>query len=105
MNAETRDDYLEWVVEQKFVTTMEDAGWDCFKLDKLKRGRPDQLCIGPDKVIIVEFKKYGARPRKGEKLQKHYRDKYEEWGHDVRLVTGMEEMWELVEELLGEIPE
>ena len=95
------DDYLEWYVEKKFVVSMEDAGWECLKADKIKRGWSDQICFGPGpRTVIVEFKRYGARPRVGEKLQNHYRNKFKEMGFEVHKVTGMIAMERLRDRLL-----
>ncbi len=97
------DDYLEWVVEQTFVRDMEEADWDCLKADKLKRGWPDQLLFGPGpggRCVVVEFKKSGAKPRRGEKLQAYHRRRFEEKGFEVYLVTGEAEANELRDRLL-----
>ncbi len=95
------DDYLEWVVEKDFVLGLEDAGWQCLKADRMRRGWADQFCFGPGcRVVIVEFKSSGAKSRRGEKLQAHYRDTFEAMGFDVRLVIGKEEADELLAELL-----
>lgn len=95
------DDYLEWVVEQAFVRDMEEGGWDCLKTDKLKRGWPDQICFGPGpRTVVVEFKKSGAKPRRGERLQAHHRKRFEDKGYEVYLVTGQEEAESLRDRLL-----
>ena len=95
------DEYLEWVVEQAFVLDMEEAGWQCLKADKLKRGWPDQILFGPgNRTVIVEFKKLGAKPRRGERMQLHFRNLFKAMDFEVHLVTGEEEAHALRDTLL-----
>lgn len=95
------DDWLEWVVEADFVREMEDAGWQTLKGDKVKRGFPDQFCFGPNaRTVIVEFKRKGARPRRGEKLQDYYRKQFADLGFETHKITGKEEANELRDNLL-----
>ncbi len=96
------DDYLEWYVEQQFVLDMEEGGWECLKADKLKRGWTDQILFGPgERTVFVEFKRYNAKPRQGEKLQDHYHKKFRNMGFEVHKVTGQDESLRLRDQLLG----
>ncbi len=98
------DDYLEWVIEKEFVRDLEDAGWMCLKADKIKRGWSDQICFGSGpRTVIVEFKKKGAKKRKGEKLQQYYRNKFKDLGYEVHKVTGKEQANELRTKLLARV--
>ncbi len=95
------DDWLEWVVEEDFAQEMEDAGWMTLKGDKIKRGWPDRFCFGPGaRTVIVEFKRKGARKRRGEKLQDYYRKKFTDLGFETHKITGKEEANELRDSLL-----
>ena len=99
-----KESWAEWAVEQEFVREMEDAGWLTLKGDKIKRGWPDRLCFGDGpRTVIVEFKRKGARPRQGEKLQKYYRGLFEKMRYEVYLVTGKKEADELRDKLLAHV--
>lgn len=99
------DDYLEWVVEKEFVLEMEDGGWECLKADKLKRGWTDQIIFGPKKqTVFVEFKRLGAKPRRGEKLQDYYRGRFADMGFDTYKITGKRQADALRAKLLKEKP-
>lgn len=104
MSRVEEDEWLEWVVEAEFVKELEEAGWLTVKGDKVKRGYPDQFCFGPDEqVVIVEFKRNKARKnRRGEKLQKYYRDQFRGLGFTVHTVRGKEQADELRRSLLSE---
>lgn len=56
---------LEKNIERKCVEYAASCGWMHIKLDRAKRGWPDQLFLGPNRrVFLVEFKRPGevARP-------------------------------------------
>ena len=99
------DDYLEWVVEKDFVDALEEGGWETLKGDKIKKGWPDRFCFGPrehgGRTVIVEFKKKGAKKRRGEKLQDHWRGVFEKMGFTVHKITGVAEANELRDYLLA----
>lgn len=102
MSRVEEDEFLEWVVEEDFCRELEDEGWETLKADKIKRGWPDRICFGNGpQTVIVEFKRKSARARRGEKLQKYYRDLFEKMGYEVYLVTGKEEADELRTKLLA----
>lgn len=96
------DDYLEWYIEKEFILDMEDAGWLTLKADKIKRGWSDQLLFGPGpRTVVVEFKRFGAKARRGEKLQDHFRNCFSKMGFEVHKITGKEEADALKSKLLA----
>ena len=54
---------LESALEKKCVDFARSKGFLAFKLDKIARGWPDHLFLGPSKkVLVVEFKIPGQLP-------------------------------------------
>ncbi len=100
---ESKDEWLEWVVEEDFVQEIEDVGWITIKGDKIKRGFPDRFCFGPGaRTVIVEFKRKGAKKkRRGEKLQDYYRAEFRALGFETHKIVGKEEANELRNKLLA----
>jgi hypothetical protein len=96
------DEWLEWVVEEDFARELEEEGWITLKGDKVKRGFPDRFCFGPNAhTVIVEFKRKGARKRRGEKLQDYYRQQFADLGFETHKIIGKEEANELRDRLLA----
>ncbi len=55
---------LERHIEKKSVEYAKSYGWMHIKLDRAKRGWPDQLFLGPSRrVFLVEFKRPGEEAR------------------------------------------
>jgi len=102
LSEDEKDVYLEWYVEGQFVQEIEDAGWVTFKGDRVKRGFPDRFLFGPEEtVLIVEFKKTGARKnRRGEKLQDYHRAQFRKLGFRTLKCVGWDAACDLLEELL-----
>lgn len=100
---ESKDEWLEWVIEEEFAEEIEDAGWITIKGDKIKRGFPDRFCFGPGaRTVIIEFKRKGAKKkRRGEKLQDHYRGEFRALGFETHKIIGKEEANELRNKLLA----
>ena len=98
--SEVEDDYLEWYVEDKFEKALTSNGWITFKTDI--RGFPDRFCFGPDGcIVLVEFKRTGARARKGEKLQRYYEKIFRKLGFKYYKVAGEEDAEKLRDRLLA----
>jgi len=100
------DGYLEWYVESEFVQSMEDLGLLCLKGDRIKRGWPDHFVFMPGpRTLVIEFKRDGASKRRGEKLQDHYRKRFEDMNYEVFKITGKEEADVLRDRIIEELGE
>jgi hypothetical protein len=100
--SEVEDEYLEWYVEEKFVEALERNGWVLIKGDKIIKGFPDRVCFGPNaQTVFVEFKRTGAKPRRGEKLQEYYAIIFKKLGFEYYKVTGQQNAEKLKNRLLA----
>lgn len=87
---------LEKRVEKQCVEYAAHFHWINIKLDKAKRGWPDQLFIGPGaETLFVEFKREGERPRK-QQIGNH--QKLAARNHHVKVVDTFEQFVALLAE-------
>lgn len=60
----------ETVVERRLVDRCQDAGFLCWKLVIPQyAGVPDRMVVAPGRVVFVEVKRPGARPRPLQRVQ------------------------------------
>lgn len=75
---------LEKSVERKSVLFAIQLGWLAVKIEKAdKPGHPDRMFLKYGVVLFVEFKRWGAKPRKTQ-LARH--EEYAKAGHTVHVV-------------------
>lgn len=88
---------LEKSIEIACVKIAEGHGMISFKLDKVQRGWPDRMFLGPAvqnydgalaRVWFVEFKRPGYRPRD---QQQWRHEKLATLGYDVSVITSIEQ--------------
>jgi len=85
---------LESKVERAVCQHAQHKGWVALKLNGPgDRGKPDRLFMGPGgRVIVVEFKRPGAKPRK---LQRWWQSRLQKLGHAVYVIDNEEDGYAL----------
>jgi hypothetical protein len=80
---------LESAIEVKVTQYAEQKGCLALKLNILgRRGWPDRLYLYAGRVLFIEFKRPGEKPRK---LQEYIHDRIRRQGFDVALVDNIRE--------------
>lgn len=89
---------LEREIEKKLVDGVKSVGGLCVKfISPGRSGVNDRICILPrGRTIHVETKRKGEKPRP---QQDYWIGQLKKRGHDIRVLAGLNEVLEFIEEL------
>lgn len=90
---------VEKDVESYLVRKCKEAGIQCYKFTSPSNaGVPDRILIGYDRVIFVELKRPGGKPRE---LQLRTFRRMRQGGADVRVIDTRELCLDLIKEMMN----